>query len=59
MLIHFKIEMDLVFLPFSGEKLVYFKCVAAKGNMTFHGLPRQGKNKEKVLQGLGRFYMST
>lgn len=55
-LINFKIEMDLIFLPFSGEKLVSFQCAAAKGNMTFHG-HRQGTNKEEVLQGLGRSYI--
>lgn len=55
-LMHFKTEMDLILLPFSGQKLVSFQRVAAKGNMMFqYSGPRQGTNEEQVLQGLGRF----
>lgn len=38
--------MDLIFLPFSGERLVYFQRVTTKGNMMFHGLRTKAGQKQ-------------
>lgn len=54
-LIHLKIKIDLILLPFSGEKLVSFQCVAAKGNMMFHGLrTKAGQEQGGGFAGTGK-----
>lgn len=46
--------MDLILLPFSGEKLVSFQRVAAKGNMMFHVLRSKAGHKQgEGFAGIG------